>query len=175
MATPTCSAKLPHTLTTPRLHVCRPDLALAPHLHQALLASYALHQPFLIWAKPDWTLEQIEQGLEESQADFHTSTGEKRYFVLEPNTGELIGCIGLTPRAEEYEVGYWVSQGFAGQGLMREALNTLLDAVDAAVWLTTATDNTASQRLAERAGFSRVGEAPRPNEPATQGLLYRRG
>lgn len=75
MAPYMCRETAPHP-DHPRLRVSRPDLALAPHLHQALLASYALHQPFLIWAKPDWTLEQIEQGLEESQADFHTPQGK---------------------------------------------------------------------------------------------------
>ncbi|CAM4138680.1 Acetyltransferase, ribosomal protein N-acetylase [Pseudomonas reidholzensis] len=166
--------ELPETLDSARLRVTRPDAALAPQVHQALSSSYALHQPFLVWAKPDWTLDDIRQSLDKSQIDFLAPTGEKRFFVLTPQGDAVIGCVGLTPRDGEYEVGYWVSQGFAGQGLMREALEMLLDALEVPVWLTTALDNSASQRLAERVGFSKVGETPREIDPTTPGLLYRR-
>ncbi|HDS1734690.1 GNAT family N-acetyltransferase [Pseudomonas sp. BP8] len=174
MSVSTTTAELPESLTSQRLRLSRPNPALAVPLHEALLSSYDLHQPFLLWAKPDWSLDDIRQSLDKSQADFLCSSGEKRYFVLSPEHGAIVGCIGLTPRDGEYEVGYWVSQAFAGQGLMREALTTLLDAVAAPVWLTTAVNNAASQRLAERAGFHKAGEVVRAIDPSTPGLLYRR-
>ena len=166
---------LPRTLSTARTLLVRPAPAFAQQVHQALLHSYSLHQPFLEWAKPDWTLDEVRDNLQTSAETFHEPTKEKRYFVLAPDSGAVIGCIGLTPGDGAYEVGYWVNQACAGQGLMREALTCLLDAVAAPVWLTTAADNAASQRLAERAGFALTGHKHCDQQPAAPRPLYRRG
>jgi len=165
---------LPHTLSTPRTRLIRPDTAIAEQLRQALLGSYALHAPFLAWAKPDWTLEEVRESLQLSASEFLDPAAEKRFFVLQPGGEAVIGCIGLRPGNDEYEVGYWANQAFSGQGLMREALIGLLDAVDSAVWLTTDIDNKASQRLAERAGFKAAGSTLTELDPSTPRPLYRR-
>ncbi|NIF26946.1 GNAT family N-acetyltransferase [Pantoea sp. Tr-811] len=165
---------LPRTLSTARTLLVRPAPAFAQQLQQALLDSYALHQPFLAWAKPDWTLDEVRETLQLSAEEFLDPAKEKRYFVLAPSTGEVVGCIGLRPGNGEYEVGYWANQASSGQGLMREALTCLLDAVEAPVWLTTDIDNLASQRLAERAGFVAAGSQLTEQDPSTPRPLYRR-
>ena len=165
---------LPRTLSTPRTLVVRPAPAFAQQLRQALLDSYALHQPFLAWAKPDWTLKEVQETLQLSAEEFLDPAKEKRYFILAPDSGEVIGYIGLRPGDDQYEVGYWASQASSGQGLMREALTCLLDAVDAQVWLTTDIDNHASQRLAESAGFVRAGSQLTEFDPSTPRPVYRR-
>ncbi|MFJ2983438.1 MULTISPECIES: GNAT family N-acetyltransferase [unclassified Pseudomonas] len=165
---------LPHTLSTPCTRLARPAPAIAEQLQQALVDSYALHAPFLAWAKPDWTLEEVRESLQLSASEFLEPAAEKRFFVLQPNNDAVIGCIGLRPGNDEYEVGYWVSQAFSGQGLMREALTSLPDAIDTPVWLTTDIDNHASQRLAERAGFQRAGSLLTELDPSTPRPLYRR-
>ncbi|BBH46625.1 GNAT family N-acetyltransferase [Pseudomonas sp. KU43P] len=110
---------LPRTLSTPRTRLVRPGTALAEHVLQALLDSYALHQPFLAWAKPDWTLDEVRESLQASANEFLDPAAEKRYFVLQPDSDVVLGCIGLQPSNGEYEVGYWASQASSGQGLMR--------------------------------------------------------
>lgn len=126
------------------------------------------------WAKPDWTLDEVRESLHASAREFLEPTAEKRYFVLRPDGHAVIGCIGLSPGNGEYEVGYWVSQASSGQGLMREALVGLLDAIDTPVWLTTDIDNHASQRLAQRSGFSVAGSRLNELDPSTPRPLYRR-
>ena len=165
---------LPRTPSTPRTLLVSPAPAFAQQLLQALLDSYSLHQPFLAWAKPDWTLKEVQETLQLSAEEFLDPAKEKRYFILAPDSGEVIGCIGLCPGDGQYEVGYWASQASSGQGLMREALTCLLDAVDAPVWLTTDIDNHASQRLAERAGFVAAGSKVTEIDPSTPRPLYRR-
>jgi len=165
---------LPRTLSTPRTRLVRPDPAIAEQLRQALLDSYALHAPFLAWAKPDWTLEEVRESLQLSASEFLDPAAEKRYFVLQPDSDAVIGCIGLRPGNDEYEVGYWASQAYSGQGLLREALTSLLNAIDSPVWLTTDIDNQASQRLAERAGFHRTGSKLTELDPSTPRPLFRR-
>ncbi|SUD70105.1 N-acetyltransferase GCN5 [Pseudomonas putida] len=61
---------LPCSLSTPRTRLVRPDPALAAQLRQALLESYTLHQPFLAWAKPDWTLQEVCESLQLSAREF---------------------------------------------------------------------------------------------------------
>ncbi|HDS1681131.1 TPA: GNAT family N-acetyltransferase [Pseudomonas putida] len=165
---------LPRTLSTPRTLLVRPTPAFAQQLQQALIDSYPLHQPFLAWAKPDWTLSEVRDSLQLSAEEFLDPAKEKRYFVLAADSGDVIGCIGLRPGNDEYEVGYWANRASSGQGLMREALTCLLDAVDAPVWLTTDIDNHASQRLAERAGFVPAGSKLTELDPSTPRPLYRR-
>ncbi|MFK0309890.1 GNAT family N-acetyltransferase [Pseudomonas sp. NPDC090233] len=165
---------LPQTLTTARTRLVRPDPAIAEQLRQALLDSYALHQPFLAWAKPDWTLDEVRESLQLSASEFVDPAAEKRFFVLQPDSDAVIGCIGLRPGNDEYEVGYWASQAFSGKGLLREALTHLLDTLATPVWLTTDIDNKASQRLAERAGFKAAGSKLTELDPSTPRPLYRR-
>jgi len=165
---------LPSTLSTQRTRLVRPDPAFAAQVLQALLDSYTLHAPFLAWAKPDWTLDEVRESLQASAREFLEPAKEKRYFVLHPDGHAVIGCIGLCPGHGEYEVGYWVSQASSGLGLMREALVCLLDALDTPVWLTTDIDNQASQRLAQRSGFVVAGSLLRELDPSTPRPLYRR-
>ncbi|MFJ4396232.1 GNAT family N-acetyltransferase [Pseudomonas sp. NPDC089396] len=165
---------LPRTLSTPRTRLVRPDPALAAQVLQALLDSYSLHEPFLAWAKPDWTLDEVRESLQASAREFLDPAAEKRFFVLKPDGDAVLGCIGLRPGNGEYEVGYWASQASSGQGLMREALVCLLDALDTPVWLTTDIDNQASQRLAQRSGFVLAGSLLTELDPSTPRPLYRR-
>ncbi|WP_409288409.1 GNAT family N-acetyltransferase [Pseudomonas sp. KCJK8927] len=165
---------LPRAVTTQRTRLSRPTPAIASQLHRALLRSYALHQTFLAWAKDDWTLDEVRDSLEVSAEQFIDPDAEKRYFVLTPDNAEVVGCIGLRPGQDGYEVGYWVSQDHCGQGLMREALAGLLDAVEVPLWLTTDLANSASQRLAERVGFRREGCVQVGQAPGTPHALYRR-
>lgn len=79
-------------------------------------------------------------------------------------TGQMIGCIrfeSIDEREREAEIGYFLHRDFWGQGLMTEALKTLVylgfDHVGfKKLRILTHLENRASQRVAEKAGFQKV-------------------
>jgi RimJ/RimL family protein N-acetyltransferase len=84
------------------------------------------------------------------------------YQVLLADSGAAVGGIGFIhpPEAGEVEVGYGLAESARGRGLATEALRAVTvwaQAHGAAVVVAmTATDNLASQRVVERAGFVRL-------------------
>lgn len=94
------------------------------------------------------------------------SSGDGIQFAAEDAaTGELVGCFGLKRtdwRELTTEIGYWTVPAARGRGFAPEAVRALTDWVFAAtpvrrVMLLAATGNTGSQRVADKAGFSREG------------------
>lgn len=102
----------------------------------------------------------------------------ERFFIPNPptlaitlrSTGEPVGCIGLVPEGQEHyavdhlerEVGYWIGLPYWGQGLTTEALEALAaycrDTLGLkSLIITTDSRNIASQRVAEKCGFSLTG------------------
>lgn len=82
------------------------------------------------------------------------------------DTPELIGHVGLSPLDGEVEVGYAIAEQHQGQGLATEAVAaTVRWALShfglARVMAYVATENIASYRVVERAGFSFVEESRR--------------
>jgi RimJ/RimL family protein N-acetyltransferase len=81
--------------------------------------------------------------------------------------GELAGCIDLKnvdPAGRGAEIGYWTVPGLRGRGVMAEATAglarwALTDLKRERVQLRIAPANTASLRVAEKAGFVREGVA----------------
>jgi RimJ/RimL family protein N-acetyltransferase len=72
--------------------------------------------------------------------------------------GELVGSIGSFVVDGQREVTYWVHRAAWGQGIASRALVLLLDLVhERPVYARTASDNTASLRVLEKAGFRKVG------------------
>lgn len=156
---------LPHLvlLDTPRLHLCRPHIEFAEALTEALNASYPLHQPFLGWARGDWTVEESRQRLRTAASEFDTPGREQRYYLLD-KAGRVAGCVGLRARDNHYELGYWASSTHVRQGYLREALHLLLEPFDSGqLMLTTSSLNLASQKLAETLGFACRMSRPRDN------------
>lgn len=89
------------------------------------------------------------------------------YAVVLKETGEPVGSCGImfadslhsaAMRQGEAEIGYWIGKPYWGQGLIPEAVNTLLDrcfnelALDA-VWCGYYDGNSKSKRVCEKCGF----------------------
>ncbi|GAA3746536.1 RimJ/RimL family protein N-acetyltransferase [Spinactinospora alkalitolerans] len=89
----------------------------------------------------------------------------QQWAALERWTGTFVGSFGLTRTlwaARNTEVGYWVAPWARGKGLAPEAVIAisrwaLLDQGFERVELKAATGNTASRRVADKAGFSYEG------------------
>ncbi|MBV2365487.1 GNAT family N-acetyltransferase [Streptomonospora nanhaiensis] len=85
----------------------------------------------------------------------------QQWAIVETATGGYCGAVGLTRtmwRAATTEVGYWLSPAARGRGLATEAAVAvahwaLRDQRFQRVELKAATGNTASRRVAEKAGF----------------------
>jgi RimJ/RimL family protein N-acetyltransferase len=107
----------------------------------------------------------VVAGIACEAGEHYDETGEFGvYQVLLHETGEVIGGVGFIhpPESGAVEVGYGLAESARGRGLASEALRA------AAAWAAehgvttlvamTATDNHASQRVVERAGFTRLPE-----------------
>jgi len=106
--------------------------------------------------------------------------GKPEYFLLEHKKDRLqMGAIGLHPPREpdplpgEMVVGYWLGKDYWQQGLMSEALRsviTLAFQCAEVMVLTAATDlaNDASQNVLRKAGFTYGGISPR-QDPSLRG------
>jgi RimJ/RimL family protein N-acetyltransferase len=86
-------------------------------------------------------------------------------MMLDSAAGQIVGSIGLFHadwEVRSVEIGYGVHSKKRGQGYASEALGavarwTLTEAGIQRAWLTANTDNLASVRVAEKAGFRREG------------------
>jgi RimJ/RimL family protein N-acetyltransferase len=76
--------------------------------------------------------------------------------IVDAGTDELLGSIELHYAGPT--VGYWVAPEARGRGVATRALELVCAATDLRpLRLTTHPDNRASQRVAEKAGFRRIG------------------
>jgi [ribosomal protein S5]-alanine N-acetyltransferase len=100
---------------------------------------------------------------EDDAREFIASTEESAFVILDRSSGELLGGIGArTLDMAIVDIGYWVKADARGRGVATRALGLVarfaFDELGAGrVQLTTELDNLASQRVAEKAGFSREG------------------
>jgi len=85
------------------------------------------------------------------------------FAIVATDTGELLGSVAIL-RIERHqlrgEVGYWLGAAARGQGHATRAVHSVCDWALTAlklqrITLLAATANTTSQRVAERAGFTR--------------------
>jgi RimJ/RimL family protein N-acetyltransferase len=108
-------------------------------------------------------LDRIPQPYTEADADVYMALeGEEKFAVTDAISGRVLGSIGLTWQEPSVtEAGYWIRADARGLGLTTRAL--LLAARYAfakgavRVQLRADPDNTASCRVAEKAGFTREG------------------
>ena len=100
---------------------------------------------------------------EDHAREFIASTEESALAILDRTSGELLGGIGARVcEMAIVEIGYWVKADARGRGVATRAVALVarfaFEGLGASrVQLTTDPDNLASQRVAEKAGFTREG------------------
>ncbi|HEM6190558.1 TPA: GNAT family N-acetyltransferase [Streptococcus suis] len=109
----------------------------------------------------------VHQSVEESREIIKTVLSQpETYALVLKETGQVIGSIGLMLGKQggldlpdsEAELGYWLGQGFWGQGLIPEACQVLLDygfsqlSLDK-IWCRAFVENSKSLRVQEKLGF----------------------
>ena len=97
------------------------------------------------------------------------SSGSAYPFVIVAG-GKIVGAINLSNVVrgafQNCNVGYWVAQAYNGRGYATEALRLVCERAFGELGLHrveagTLLDNTPSQRVIEKNGFTRIGIAPR--------------
>lgn len=89
------------------------------------------------------------------------------------DTGELVGHVGLSPAGDDVEIGYAIDDAHQGKGLATAAVRAMADqgfrafGLPAVVGIV-ASDNVASCKVLENAGFALAGEATRSLHGATR-------
>jgi RimJ/RimL family protein N-acetyltransferase len=92
---------------------------------------------------------------------FLSRTGETTFAVVDAAAGGVLGGIGLTWNEDVAEIGYWARREARGRGVTTRALRLAgglaFEQGAARVQLRADVENTASRRVAEKAGFTAEG------------------
>lgn len=154
--------------TTDRLHLrqlTRQDLSLLVEL----IGNWNVAQ-WLVRVPHPYTMADAENWLAQQQA--HYDLKQPEFFVIAENvSNHLIGGIGL--HAPSYEIdfpakefGYWLGEAYWGQGIMSEAVATILkigfmQQKNENLFATTDPANARSRHVLHKAGFTETGCVPR--------------
>ncbi len=111
---------------------------------------------------PRWTRVPVPYTDDDARA-FVRDAGDDAFAVVDRETGALLGSVGLVARdGSVAEIGYWVKREARGRGIAPRAVRLLSEwglreRGVARISLMTEPANTASQRVAEKAGYRREG------------------
>lgn len=139
----------------------------APDLHRVLVANVEHLRPWMpfIAAEPLAVSDRADL-LEGWELKWDQGV-EFAYAICRPD-GTLVGSCGLHPRVapDGLEIGYWLAEDATGRGVATAATRLLVGAAFSLDHVTFVEirhdrDNHASGRVAERSGFTRVGEEAR--------------
>ena len=130
--------------------------------HAAVVESRPELRRYLQWAVPEPEVSTTRRNMEQAIANFDACEKELRFLVKRAADGLLVGCIGLMVRDLEvpfFEIGYWVRSSQTGRGYATDAV-ILVEQYALAQFrpirleIRCASDNAASARVAQKAGFS---------------------
>lgn len=132
--------------------------------NEAVVESLEALKPWVAWAAVPPALEASEFSCRQAYAKFLLGE-DLRVFFISKDDGALVGGSGLHHpdwKLRQFEVGYWGRSRYGKKGLITEGVKALTDHAfeilrASRVYLTTDAANTASWRLAERAGFELEG------------------
>lgn len=133
----------------------------------AIFRSYAqdpLVCRFMIWTPH--TSEAVTEAFLAACIDAWKAGERLPYVITEPDSGAPIGMLEARMQGTAVDIGYVLARSYWGRGFMPEAIRALAAAAleDPAVFRVHAacdTENVASQRALEKAGFNREGRLER--------------
>ena len=157
----------PTELVTERLLIRAPRPGDGAAVQAVVAANQAHLKPWMPWAMEIPTAEEYEATIREWQAKF-IRREELPFLLFWRATEAYIGGCGLHYihwDVPKFEMGYWLSQAFVGQGVMLEAvqaITTLLFETLGAkrVEIRCDFDNERSAAVARRAGYVLEGAFP---------------
>jgi RimJ/RimL family protein N-acetyltransferase len=155
---------VPELVETERLTLRATRAGCGAAMHAAVMESLEELRVWMPWAREPRSLDTAEARCREAAAKWHARE-ELDFCFFNKADGTLVGTGGLhtidwtLPR---FEIGYWVRTPCRGKGLATEAAQALAGmarGVLGAVRLEITSDarNTASRKVAEKAGFELEG------------------
>jgi len=152
-----------YTLRTDRLVVRCYEPKDSPRVHELILRNKAHLSPFMGWAlREPMTFEERVELVRGFRGRF--DLGEDYFYGIFLHDGTFVGGTGLHPRCgpEGIEIGYWIDEAQQRKGFITEvaaalAKHALRDLELARVEIHTDPRNEASNRVAEKLGFTREG------------------
>jgi RimJ/RimL family protein N-acetyltransferase len=155
---------VPEVVDTERLTLRATRAGCGAAMHAAVMESLEELRVWMPWARAPRSLDTAEARCREATAKWHARE-ELDFCFFSKADGELVGTGGLhtidwtLPR---FEIGYWVRTPCRGKGLATEATRALADMARGALGavrleITSDARNTASRKVAEKAGFELEG------------------
>ncbi len=129
-------------------------------VHEAIVRSKEQLKMWLPFAKEERTVDEVEDGIRQSYAEFIKRTDFRLHIFLK-ETDELIGSTGFHRvdwEIPKVEIGYWLDTRHTRKGYMREVVQTLTTfAFDTLqvnrVEIRCDEKNIASRRIPEKLGY----------------------
>lgn len=136
----------------------------ADELFKLTIASKPYLREWLGWLDYIETVEDSKQNIEGRIKGLIETGGHPKSFAL-MYKGALAGTIGFNEIASGIQcgtIGYWLGQEFQGEGIMSQALETIIeygfqDLKLNKIEIRVATENVKSRALPERFGFKKEG------------------
>ena len=155
-----------------------PHLDLVEDFHAALIESYEDHKEYLPWAQPNPDIEMTRGNMEAAARDFAELKNELRFIVKRRSDDKIVGCVGLHLRDMSIpyvEVGYWTRTSEVGKNYCTAAVRlveryAVTELKVRRVEIRTAVSNTASARVAQKAGYI-LEATTQDDRTLTSGLL----
>ncbi len=154
----------PDAFESERLVIRAPQLEDAKEVWDAIRKSLPALRKWMPWAQPAPELHMTEESLRKAIAQFITRE-DLRFHLFSKETGEFIGSSGLHRidwSIPKFEIGYWLSTDFEGNGYVTEAVQRIeqfaFEQLGARrVEIRCDENNKKSRSVAERAGFRLEG------------------
>lgn len=138
-------------------------------MHEAMKVSFPSLKQWMPWAQSLASVRDTEVYLLHGEKIWHTPVQEgveHPLQIMDPTDTIYYGATGIKPaniHIPTFEIGYWVNQPYAGQGLITEAMNALshyLFAVLKAkrVEINCEEDNIRSAKVAQRLNYDLEGK-----------------
>ncbi|WP_322904139.1 GNAT family protein [Paenibacillus campi] len=168
---------IPNHFESKRLLIRAPQPGDGAAMNEAIRTSINELQPWMPWAQQLPTVQQSEANLRLAQVQF-MERRDLRLLLLDKQTGQFVGSSGLHAidwQVRKFEIGYWVSTAYAGQGYISEAVRAITEfAIERLqanrIEIRCDARNVSSARVAERCGYTLEGTL-RNHKLDTQGSL----
>lgn len=155
---------IPESFESNRLIIRAPLWEDGIMVNEAIKESINELQPWMPWAQQIPTIEESEIISRQGRVHF-LERSDLRLYLIHKTSGQFIGSSGLHRidwQVRNFEIGYWISTPFSGQGYITEAVESITNfAIHELqanrIEIRCDSRNVRSARVAERSGFTKEG------------------
>ncbi|TFE22782.1 GNAT family N-acetyltransferase [Cohnella luojiensis] len=155
---------IPESFESKRLVIRAPLWEDGAMVNEAIKESIDELRPWMPWAGQIPTIEESEIISRQGRVHY-LERSDLRLYLIDKTTGQFIGSSGLHRidwQVRKFEIGYWVSTPFSGQGYITEAVERItyfaINELQAnRIEIRCDSRNTRSARVAERLKFTMEG------------------